>query len=155
LLAALQGQLGNLSMREAEANAQFNPMESALQYLQLEQAMNPPAQGPDLDFEFKRDQANISNYYRFYSDLMQQSPNLSPEQLHQQVRDYILTGAMGEDMRQWVLQGNDPMSAPMAGPMSAPMTASSAPTTSVSTSPRGGIPFISNIGAQFSNIFQR
>jgi hypothetical protein len=134
-------------MREAEANAQFNPMESALQYLQLEQAMNPPAQGPDLDFEFKRDQANISNYYRVYSDLMKQSPNLSPEQLHQQVRDYILTGAMGEDMRQWVLQGNDPMSAPM--------TASSAPTTSVSTSPRGGIPFISNIGAQFSNIFQR
>jgi len=159
LLAALQGQLGNLSMREAEANAQFNPMESALQYLQLEQAMNPPAQGPDLDFEFKRDQANISNYYRVYSDLMKQKVGLPPEELHQQVRDYILTGAMGEDMRQWVLQGNDPMSNPMAGPMSAPMsapmTASSAPTTSVSTSPRGGIPFISNIGAQFSNIFQR
>ena len=108
LLAALQGRLGNLSMREAEAQAQYNPIESALQYLQLEQAMNPPEQGPDLDFEFKRDQANIDNYYRLYDDLFQASPTDSPENLHLKVRDYILTGAMGEDLKQWVLEGNAP-----------------------------------------------
>jgi hypothetical protein len=103
LLAALQGQLGNLSMREAEANAQFNPLQSALQYLQLEQSMNPPAQGPDLDFEFKRDQAYTDNYWRAYSEFLKQAPGESPEKLHNQVRDYILTGAMGEDMRQRAL----------------------------------------------------
>lgn len=108
LLAALQGRLGNLALREAEARAQYNPIESALQYLQLEQALNPPEQGPDLDFEFKRDQANIDNYYRVYSDAMQAAPGASPAELHANVRDYILTGAMGEDMRQWVLSNPIP-----------------------------------------------
>lgn len=108
LLAALQGRLGNLAIREAEAQGQYNPIESALQYLQLEQAMNPPEQGPDLDFEFKRDQANIDNYYRLYSDLFEAAPGESPAELHNKVRDYILTGAMGEDLRQWVLEGNAP-----------------------------------------------
>ena len=115
LLAALQGRLGNLALREAEAQAQYNPIESALQYLQLEQALNPPEQGPDLDFEFKRDQANIDNYWRAYDTFLQQSPGESPENLHNQVRDYILTGAMGEDIRQWVLSGNDPVSAGLPG----------------------------------------
>jgi hypothetical protein len=108
LLAALQGRLGNLAIREAESQAQVNPLESALQYLQLEQALNPPEQGPDLDFEQKRDQANIDNYYRLYNDLFQNSPGESPANRHAQVRDYILTGAMGEDLRQWVLEGNAP-----------------------------------------------
>ena len=160
LLAALQGRLGNLAVREAESQAQYNPIESALQYLQLEQAMNPPEQGPDLEFEFKRDQANIDNYYRLYDDLFQASPGESPENLHLRVRDYILTGAMGEDLRQWVLAGNAP-GAPGAPGMPTTPGAPAAPGSSVSPnfsqpqqSSPGGIPFFSNIGEQFSRIFR-
>jgi hypothetical protein len=112
LLAALQGRLGNLSMREAEAKAQYNPMESALQYLQLEQGLNPQAPGIDQDFELKRDQANVNNYWRAYDAERQLNPNLPPDELHQRVRDYIITGAMGEDAYNWVMQGNAPVTAP-------------------------------------------
>jgi len=145
LLAALQGRLGNLAIREAEAQAQYNPLESALQYLQLEQALNPPEQGPDLDFEFRRDQANIDNYWRAYDSFAERNPGLSEEELHARVRDYILTGAMGEDIYNWVAGGNAPT--PGLGgmiPMNVPNT--TAPGT-------GGIPFFSNIRQQFSNIF--
>ena len=150
LLAALQGRLGNLAMREAEAQAQYNPIESALQYLQLEQAMNPPAPGIDQDFELRRDQANVNNYWRAYDSFAQRDPGLSEEELHNQVRDYIITGAMGEDAYNWVMQGNAPMAVP-----GAPMGATITPTASTPQSSPGGIPFFSNIGEQFSSIFQR
>ncbi len=161
LLAALQGRLGNLAMREAEAQGRVNPLESALQYLQLEQGLNPQAPGIDQDFEFKRDQANINNYYRLYNDLFQQIPTDSPENLHLRVRDYILTGAMGEDLRQWVLEGNAP-EAPGAPGMPTAPGVPAAPSGNVSpnfSQPQqgssGGVPFFSNIGKQFSSIFGR
>jgi hypothetical protein len=158
LLAALQGRLGNLAMREAEAQGQVNPLESALQYLQLEQAMNPQAPGIDQDFELKRDQANVNNYWRVYDAERQLNPNLPPDELHQRVRDYIITGAMGEDAYNWVMQGNAP------GAPGMPTTPGMPAAPSGNVSPNfsrpqqgssGGVPFFSNIGEQFSSIFGR
>lgn len=155
LLGSLQRQLADSLGMEAQQRAQYNPMESALQYLQLEQAMNPPEQGPDLDFEFKRDQANINNYYRLYSDLMQNQPGSSPQDLHTEVRDFILTGAMGEDLRQWVLEGNAPGETGMPGMPAAPGGNVSENFSQPQQGAPGGVPFFSNIKEQFSNIFQR
>ena len=112
LLGALQRQLAESFGMEAQQRAQYNPMQGALDYLQLEQGLNPQAPSIDQDFELKRDQANVNNYWRAYDAERQLAPNLSPDELHQRVRDYIITGAMGEDAYNWVMQGNAPVTAP-------------------------------------------
>ena len=150
LLAALQGRLGNLAMREAEAQAQYNPIESALQYLQLEQAMNPPAPGIDQDFELRRDQANVDNYWRAYDSFAQRDSGLSEKNciiklgitlLRARWVKMLITGLCKVTLqwrclvRRWVLQTPQRLTTPQSSP--------------------GGIPFFSNIGEQFSSIFQR
>jgi hypothetical protein len=111
LLGALQRQLAESFGMEAQQRAQYNPMQGALDYLQLEQGLNPQP-SIDQDFELKRDQANVNNYWRAYDAERQLNPALPAVELHQRVRDYILTGAMGQDAYNWVVQGNSPMTAP-------------------------------------------
>lgn len=120
LLNSLQSRLSDSQLMEAQAQAQYNPMDSALQYLQLEQALNPQEPGMDQDFELKRDQANVDNYYRLYNDLYQNSPGAPPEELHSAVRDYIITGAMGEDARQWVQENGQSVQDAAAGQGTSP-----------------------------------
>ena len=120
LLNSLQSRLSDSQLMEAQAQAQYNPMDSALQYLQLEQALNPQEPGMDQDFELKRDQENVDNYYRLYNDLYQNSPSKSPEELHSAVRDYIITGAMGEDARQWVQENGQSVQDAAAGQGTSP-----------------------------------
>jgi hypothetical protein len=148
---ALRRQLMNLEVQAQQEAYQraMNAPGLAGQLYEASQLGLPQPEQVDLDFEFKRDQANIDNYYRYYSDLMQNQPGSSPEELHTAVRDYIITGAMGEDMKQWILQGNDP-GLGLSGSMP-----TNAPSATFSSPPPGGVPFFSNIGEQFSNIFGR
>jgi hypothetical protein len=114
LLAALQGQLGNLSMREAEANAQFNPMESALQYLQLEQAMNPQADPRDAqnqaEFMYKQEQDDTTVFRQYYQDYYNKTNNQAAAR--ELARADAIAGIMGPRIQQRAM--SDPNFVPMA-----------------------------------------
>jgi hypothetical protein len=118
----LRRQMINLDTR-----AQQEAYDRALQVPSIAQGMyqtdqfgRPQEPGMDQDFELKRDQANVDNYYRLYNDLYQNSPSTSPEELHSAVRDYIITGAMGEDARQWVQENGQSVQDAAAGQGTSP-----------------------------------
>jgi hypothetical protein len=114
LLAALQGQLGNLSMREAEANAQFNPLQSALQYLQLEQAMNPQADPRDAqnqaEFMYKQEQDDTTIFRQYYQDYYNKTNNQAAAR--ELARADAIAGIMGPRIQQRAM--SDPNFVPMA-----------------------------------------
>lgn len=114
LLAALQGRLGNLAMREAEAQAQYNPMESALQYLQLEQAMNPQADPraaqAEAEFLYEQEQDDSSLFRQYYQNYYDQT--FDQEAARELARADAIAGIMGPRIQQRAM--TDPNFVPMA-----------------------------------------
>ena len=77
LLNSLQRRLSDSQLMEAQAQAQYNPMDSALQYLQLEQALNPQ---PDMgnaqdqaDFLYQQEQDDTNVFRQYYQDYYSQT----------------------------------------------------------------------------------
>ena len=103
LLAALQGRLGNLAMREAEAQAQYNPLESALQYLQLEQALNPQADPRDAqaeaEFLYRQEQDDTNIFRQYYQGYLEDTAGNQAEARDFAYQDAI-AGIMGPRIQQ-------------------------------------------------------
>jgi hypothetical protein len=114
LLAALQGRLGNLAVREAEAQAQYNPIESALQYLQLEQAMNPQADPRDAqqeaEFLYQQEQDDTNVFRQYYQDYYSQT--FDQAEARELARADAIAGIMGPRIQQRAM--TDPNFVPMA-----------------------------------------
>jgi hypothetical protein len=115
LLASLQGRLGNLAVREAEAQGQVNPLESALQYLQLEQSLNPPADPraaqADAEFLYKQEQDDTNVFRQYYQGYLDQTGGNQAE-AREFARADAIAGIMGPRIQERAM--SDPNFVPMA-----------------------------------------
>jgi hypothetical protein len=106
----LRRQMINLDMRSQQEAYQRAMQAPGLAQSLAEASQIGQPQGPssaDLqaqsDFLYRSEQDAIDNYDRMYDRLFSENPGADPASIHTGVRDYILTGAMGEAMRQWAL----------------------------------------------------
>jgi len=114
LLGALQRQLAESFGMEAQQRAQYNPMQGALDYLQLEQGLNPQvdprAAQADAEFLYQQEQDDTTVFRQYYQDYYAKTG--SQEDARELARADALAGIMGPRIQQRAM--SDPNFVPMA-----------------------------------------
>jgi hypothetical protein len=114
LLGALQRQLADSLGMEAQQRAQYNPMQGALDYLQLEQGLNPQvdprAAQADAEFLYQQEQDDTTVFRQYYQDYYAKTG--SQEDARELARADALAGIMGPRIQQRAM--SDPNFVPMA-----------------------------------------
>jgi hypothetical protein len=114
LLGALQRQLAESFGMEAQQRAQYNPMQGALDYLQLEQGLNPQADPraaqAEAEFLYEQEQDDANLFRQYYQSYFERSGN--QEDARELARADALAGIMGPRIQQRAM--SDPNFVPMA-----------------------------------------
>ena len=114
LLGALQRQLADSFGMEAQQRAQYNPMQGALDYLQLEQSINPQADPrasqADAEFLYQQEQDDTNVFRQYYQDYYSQT--LDQAAARELARADAIAGIMGPRIQQRAM--SDPNFVPMA-----------------------------------------
>lgn len=114
LLGALQRQLAESLGMEAQQRAQYNPMQGALDYLQLEQSLNPQADPraaqAEAEFLYEQEQDDANLFRQYYQSYFERSG--SQEDARELARADAIAGIMGPRIQQRAI--SDPNFVPMA-----------------------------------------
>jgi hypothetical protein len=114
LLGSLQRQLADSLGMEAQQRAQYNPIQSALQYLQLEQGMNPTADPraaqTEAEFLYEQEQDDTNVFRQYYQDYYAKTNN--QKAARELARADAIAGIMGPRIQQRAM--SDPNFVPMA-----------------------------------------
>jgi hypothetical protein len=114
LLGALQRQLAESFGMEAQQRAQYNPMQGALDYLQLEQGLNPQADPrasqQEAEFLYQQEQDDTNTFRQYYQDYYGQT--FDQAKARELARADAIAGIMGPRIQQRAI--SDPNFVPMA-----------------------------------------
>jgi hypothetical protein len=114
LLGALQRQLAESFGMEAQQRAQYNPTQGALDYLQLEQGLNPQADPrasqQEAEFLYQQEQDDTNTFRQYYQDYYGQT--FDQAKARELARADAIAGIMGPRIQQRAI--SDPNFVPMA-----------------------------------------
>jgi hypothetical protein len=115
LLGALQRQLAESFGMEAQQRAQYNPMQGALDYLQLEQGLNPQADPrasqQEAEFLYQQEQDDTNIFRQYYQGYLDQTGG-NQAAARERARADAVAGIMGPRIQQRAM--SDPNFVPMA-----------------------------------------
>jgi hypothetical protein len=115
LLGALQRQLAESFGMEAQQRAQYNPMQGALDYLQLEQSLNPQADPrasqQEAEFLYQQEQDDTNIFRQYYQGYLDQTGGNQAD-ARERARADAVAGIMGPRIQQRAM--SDPNFVPMA-----------------------------------------
>jgi hypothetical protein len=115
LLGALQRQLAESFGMEAQQRAQYNPMQGALDYLQLEQGLNPQADPrasqQEAEFLYQQEQDDTNIFRQYYQGYLDQTGGNQAD-ARERARADAVAGIMGPRIQQRAM--SDPNFVPMA-----------------------------------------
>jgi hypothetical protein len=110
LLSALQRQLAESFGMEAQQRAQYNPMQGALDYLELEQGLNPQVDPKEAEFLYQQEQDDTNTFRQYYQDYYSQT--FDQAEARKLARADAIAGIMGPRIQQRAM--SDPNFVPMA-----------------------------------------